>query len=611
MYNDRIPGAVNRSVGTDFAAPAIDVPTFRRTFSIANTTGTTTNTSAAGDPADHLTFTQVGTSMSAAIVTGAYAMVSSALDYWVTLAHGTGITSDAYLTQPVGVNTLNFGPHSFKDLSAYNNPDGINGILAYTSVPAADLNDGGSLSTPPLINSTDNQDHFAGSTAPPSYARVSIGNAIASIEGTIAINYLLSHHDFPLIDTNGDGVITAQEIQNFVDTSASKGLAEAGAMARLLGGTATYAQPESGVNNTVFNENPDQPGALQRRFNYFDYLANGQLKGGITLDSFKMLAHTLLPQPDAYVIVDRQRASANGFLVAPTAQRNFVALQHILPRYEWVPPSAIKKYKNISPAGFGVNKNERPSTFLPFFNLFGNPTPANTVNGAPVVQTGTANGTTLSVVRVPLLPAPTNGSTSASQQAPASSSPYVSATPSPASTTPAATGTTTTPAATGTTTTPAATGTTTTPAAASTGSSTSPSSSNSPSTGTDSAQAILAALKNLAQAATATSAGASTPGSLTPAGTVTPVGTSTPAASQPTAVGTVPATTTTSSPTPAATPAPAAASTPAVSSTGAPISPAAAAAANQQKVARQAAALKAAQAKKNSNFWDKLWKSLK
>ena len=262
-------------------------------------------------------------------------------------------------------------------------------------MPATDVNDAGSLSTPPLI---------PGSTSPPSYASVSVGNAIASIEGTIAINYLLSHNDFPLIDTNGDGIITAQELQNFTDTAASKGLAEAGSMAALLGGTATYAQPEAGPNNTVFNENPDQPAALQRRFNYFDYLANGQLKGGISISSFKMLANTLLPQPDAYVIVDRQRASANGFLVAPLAQRNFVELQHLLPKYMWVPASAIKKYRNLSPANFGVNRNEKPGTALPFYSLFGGGS-ASVTTGTPVVETGTVNGQTFSVSMVPLLPA--------------------------------------------------------------------------------------------------------------------------------------------------------------------------------------------------------------
>ena len=70
---------------------ALNVPTFRRQFtSSATTTGT-------GSPTDHLTFTQVGTSMSAAIVTGSYALVSSALNYWINLATSNGYTADAYL----------------------------------------------------------------------------------------------------------------------------------------------------------------------------------------------------------------------------------------------------------------------------------------------------------------------------------------------------------------------------------------------------------------------------------------------------------------------------------------------------------------------------------
>ena len=366
MYNDRITGAANRSATTDFAAPAIDVPTFRRTFSLVNVPSGT-STSAAGDPNDHLTFSQVGTSMSSAIVTGAYSLVASALNYWITLTQANGVTSDAYLTTPVGVDSLNFGAHAIKNLSVYNNPDGINGILAYTAVPAADVNDAGSLSTPPLLGTHDKQNNYTGTTVPPSYARVSVGNAIASIEGTIAINYLLSHNDFPLIDANGDGIITAQELQNFTDTAASKGLAEAGAMAALLGGTATYAQPEAGINNTVFNENPDQPAALQRRFNYFDYLANGQLKGGISISSFKMLANTLLPQPDAYVIVDRQRASANGFLVAPLAQRNFVNLQHLAAEVHV--RASRRRSRSIATSRrrmFGVNKNDEARNGLAF-----------------------------------------------------------------------------------------------------------------------------------------------------------------------------------------------------------------------------------------------------
>ena len=57
------------------------------------------------------------------------------------------------------------------------------------------------------------------------------------------------------------------------------GMPEAGAMAALLGGTATYSAVEPGLNNEVFNENPDDPAAEQRRFNFFDYAADGQLNG--------------------------------------------------------------------------------------------------------------------------------------------------------------------------------------------------------------------------------------------------------------------------------------------------------------------------------------------
>ena len=147
------------------------------------------------------------------------------------------------------------------------------------------------------------------------YARIDIGNAIAAIEGQIAIQYLLDHGTFDVIDSNDNGLITAPELQTFVDTSATIGLPEAGAMARLLGGTARIAP----TTLTVFSEQADQPDVLQRRFNFFDFASDGQLNGMITIDQFKLLAHNLLPLPDQYMIVDRQRASANGFLLDPEA----------------------------------------------------------------------------------------------------------------------------------------------------------------------------------------------------------------------------------------------------------------------------------------------------
>ncbi len=363
QYANRIGAAVNRSNTTDFAAPDVNVPTFRRTFTLP--TGTTSTT--AGSPTDHLTFTQVGTSMSAAIVTGSYALVSSALNYWITLAQSNGYTADAYLNTPVGTDSLNFGKHSVKNLSAWNNPSGINGILAWTAVPAVDTNDGGSVSTPPTT--------FGGQSYR-SFASINVANAVAAIEGYEAINYLFAHHDWGYIDTNHDGLITAGEVTTFVDNANSMGLPEAGAMAALLGGTATYSAVEPGLNNEVFNENPDDPAAEQRRFNFFDYAADGQLNGSITMNELRMLSRILLPSPDAYTITDRQRASANGWLLAPTAQRNFVALQHTLPTFEWVSKRQVAKYRNISPAKFGVDQGIPPGYTFPLYTLF-DATPAS------------------------------------------------------------------------------------------------------------------------------------------------------------------------------------------------------------------------------------------
>ena len=260
--------------------------------------------------------------MSSAIVTGAYALVSSALNYWTNLATSNGYTADAYLTTPVGVDSLNFGAHAFKNLSAWNTPSGINGILAWTAVPAVDCQRRRQpVHAPHPARRHDLSVPTPASTSPTPSPRS---------RDTIAINYLIEHHDWQYIDTNHDGIITAQEVTTFMDNSAAMGLPEAGAMAALLGGTATYGAVEPGLNNEVFNENPDDPAAEQRRFNFFDYAADGQLNGSITMNELKMLGRTLLPSPDAYTITDRQRASANGFLLAPTAQRNFVALQRTL-----------------------------------------------------------------------------------------------------------------------------------------------------------------------------------------------------------------------------------------------------------------------------------------
>ncbi len=495
IWADRIPGSVNRNVTTDFAAPAFNVPTFSRTYTSAATSGGTGGTGSTGTGgtgttgtgtgstttggafiSNPMAFNVVGTSMSSAIVTGSYALISSALNYWTGLAQSNGYTSDAYLNTPVGTDSLNFGKHAFKNLGAWNNPDAINGILAWTAVPATDVNDINTVSTPYQLPN---------STAYASYARVSVSNAVASIEGTEAINYLNKHHDWTYIDTNHDGLITAQELTTFTNNADSMGMPEAGAMAALLGGTATYGPVLAGVNNTDFNENPDQPGAEQRRFNYFDYAADGQLNGSISINEFKMLGRILLPSPDAYTIIDRQRAAANGFLLAPSTPRNFVAIKNLQPSYLWIPKSTVARYRNITPAQFTVGENEKGGTYLPVFTLFNPSIVTNAATTTPdsqsvgLTKSSNLGGNRLTVDYMVYTPSPTPAATPTSTSSGSGgtttgtgtatstgqTTSSTAATPSPSSTQ-QGTGTTTTPSASGTptstSTSPTSTTTTTT-----------------------------------------------------------------------------------------------------------------------------------------------------
>ncbi|MBX6313764.1 MAG: hypothetical protein IRY99_12725, partial [Isosphaeraceae bacterium] len=370
IFKDKLLNAANRNVTLDYVAPAADVPTFRRTFQVA--AGAAPNSQFATND-----FTEGGTSLSSAIVTGAFATVASALDYWSDI-NKEGTTTDGYLTTPAGVHQLNFGPHSLPDLSAYANPDGINAILQWTAVPDIDqpnLTD--NLTKPTLFNRVDYR----------TYSRIDIGNAIGAIEATVALKWLFDHGTFDLIDANHNGLITAEELQNFENTATQIGMPEAGAMARLLGGTArtgivnisrtgmgldqpTGTIPRAPIGQTLAGQMPDQPDALQRRFNLLDYAANGELKGAISIDQLRMLTHYLLPAPDAFVTVDRQRASADGYLLSPSPHRNWSDLQHLLPKYVWVPKSIVKRFVNVSPARFGINRGVPPATGGPTYTLF-------------------------------------------------------------------------------------------------------------------------------------------------------------------------------------------------------------------------------------------------
>lgn len=349
-YADRVIANANRSITTDFMAPAIDVPTFRRTNA---------GTNGAPIPGTN-TFYASGTSLSAGIVAGSFATVASALDYWTQMAR-TGVTSDAYLNVPVGTRTLNFGAHKLLDLSVYANPDGINSILQWTAVPVED----------PTRTIWNPKDPIRGGYRSPEYARIDIGNAIAAIEATQALNYLIDKNQLQLLDSNNNGLITAQSIQSFVNRANTIGLPEAGAMARLLGGT-DRIDPNN-ATPTFFGERPDSPDVLQRRFNFLDFAAHGKLTGSISIQELTMLAHTLLPPPDSFVVTDRQRASVNGFLLEPTPTRNYIDLRHLLPTYVWVPRTILRRWRGVPPGAFGINFGQPKTATGPYqYDLFSN-----------------------------------------------------------------------------------------------------------------------------------------------------------------------------------------------------------------------------------------------
>ncbi len=369
IFKDKLLVASNRSLTTDYTAPALDIPSWSRT--VSGTIGGTVAGSVGGTGGNATfgfnNFQEGGTSLSSAVVTGSFAMVASALDFWGDIAATNGVTVNGYLTTPVGARQLNFGKGGVIDLSAYANPDSINSILQWTAVPATDApNTLDTVDPPTLMRNNENYR---------SYARIDIGNAIAAIEGSIALNYLFQHGSFDLIDANKNGLITAQEIQNFVDNSSNIGLPEAGAMARLLGGTART--PTVGAQSTTAGETPDQPDVLSRRFNFFEYAADGEQNGAVTIDQLRLLAKNLLPAPDAFVVVDRQRASINGFLLDPRPLRNISDLRFVKPTYAFIPKSQVARYKNISPAKFGVGKGQLPVTQTPIFTLFANGKPQN------------------------------------------------------------------------------------------------------------------------------------------------------------------------------------------------------------------------------------------
>lgn len=370
LFQDKILAASNRNFTLDFMAPALDVPTFRRTF--------------AGDGNINNVFTEAGTSLSAGIVAGSFTYLASALDFYIELAQ-KGFTVSGYLNTPVDTLQLNYGANVLRNFEAYNNPDGINSILQWTAVPVTDSDIAGANvgGVPQPPNSLAKPSQFR------DFSRIDLGNAVAAIEGSIALPYLINTGAMAIIDSNGNGFVTAQEIQNFVDRSSTIGLAEAGSLARLLGGTdaangindtsgptefvsAIVGGPINPQGFTSQGEQPDQPDALLRRFTFFDFAADGKVDGVVSMDQWNVMARTLLPPPDSNVIVDRQRGSTSGYLLDGTPVRNQADLQHLLGSYAFAPLRRVRRAINPfnSPNKFGVNRGVPALNQSPVYTLF-------------------------------------------------------------------------------------------------------------------------------------------------------------------------------------------------------------------------------------------------
>ena len=129
-------------------------------------------------------------------------------------------------------------------------------------------------------------------------------------------------------------------------TPPRSGCSEAGAMARLR---SAWMASIGIAGTTAFPRRVARPAGRppSRRLNFFDYAADGQLNGAISIDQLRILAHNLLPAPDAFVTVDRQRSSEDGYLLSPTANRDYANLQHPGPSYVFVQAkSTVARFRN-------------------------------------------------------------------------------------------------------------------------------------------------------------------------------------------------------------------------------------------------------------------------
>ena len=120
--------------------------------------------------------------MSAAIVTGAYALVSSALNYWITLAKSNGYTADAYLEHAGRNRYPELRPPRLQE------PVGLEHSRRHQRHPGLD---GRSRHRRQRRRQrSPRRRRCSAAQSFRSYASINVANAVAAIEGYEAINYL-------------------------------------------------------------------------------------------------------------------------------------------------------------------------------------------------------------------------------------------------------------------------------------------------------------------------------------------------------------------------------------------------------------------------------------
>jgi hypothetical protein len=354
-FPGKIPAFSNRNVTTDYVAPGTCVSTYAVSLFVNSLVPSLQAVRTAPILPNF-----DGTSASAPIVTGNFIYGFDVVSTWAeVLAAGGTISAvspdetirrlNQYLTRELtlpGVTapTITLGGAVPANIAAYLNPDGVNSILQWTAIPREDVNIGESFGTPNGVDDSVAQERAFNSHRYRVYSHLHMGNALAAVEGTIALNFFIANPAaLAALDAAAGtpGLITAVDIDTFVDDPLAS--ASARAMARLLGGASRIAR--------------------LNRLAYLDLVQDAVQNGGIFTAEIVDLAGRLLPEPTDFRITGRAASADRPYALDPTAIRNYQALKF---RPDDVFRGITKKLRRMSPDEFTFgSRGAAGLSFLP------------------------------------------------------------------------------------------------------------------------------------------------------------------------------------------------------------------------------------------------------